>query len=153
MRDMMERLFDLRLLRYLAASVAALCADVATFWLLIQGQMNDALASAIGYSVGILIHWLLSSRMVFVDGVATSGMARSRQKGLFALSALAGLAVTTAIVGTADWLGLNTLIAKLFAVGVSFALTYILRAKIVFRASPPVAATATGPTTGPKAAI
>ncbi len=140
MSQWMERLFDVRLLRYLAASVGALCADVATFWLLIQGHMNDALASAIGYSVGILVHWLFSSRIVFGDGVAASGVARSRQKGLFALSALAGLAVTTAIVGTADWLGLNTLIAKLFAVGISFALTYILRAKIVFRAPPSVPA-------------
>ena len=133
MYPILARFMDLRPLRYLGVSVAALLVDVSVFWMLAQSHVADALASAIGYSVGILVHWLMSSRLVFEDGVAERGRARSKQKGLFALSALLGLGVTTAIVGVADWLALDTLLAKLFAVAVSFTLTYVLRAKIVFR--------------------
>ena len=135
-RDLATRLKglgDVRALRYLFASVVALAADVGTFWLLARSHVDDALASAIGYAIGIGVHWLISSRIVFGESVAKRGFARSRQKGLFALSAFIGLAVTTAIVGFADWMRFDTLIAKLFAVGVSFTLTYLLRARIVFR--------------------
>lgn len=129
---MLRRLGDVQALRYLLASVVALGADIACFWMLVQAHVADAFASSIGYSLGILVHWLLSSRLVFGTELAAKGMARSRQKALFVLSALAGLSVTTAIVGLADWAGLDTLIAKLFAVAVSFTLTYLLRARIVF---------------------
>ena len=67
-------------------------------------------ASAIGYSAGIWVHWLVSSRLVFADGAAARGTGeRHRQKMLFVGSALVGLAVTTAIVGTGTALGLDPL--------------------------------------------
>lgn len=134
MTQMLQKLFDLRLMRYLLASVGALAVDVGAFLALLAFGMMAAPASAIGYALGILAHWLLSSRAVFTDTVADRGPARTRQKALFVISALAGLAVTTAIVGGADYLEFDPRLAKLVAIAVSFTLTWLLRSRIVFRA-------------------
>lgn len=124
---------DARLVRYLLASVGALAVDFGSFLGLMAMGVMAAPASAIGYSFGILAHWLMSSRAVFQDRVAASGTARSRQKALFVISALVGLALTTAIVGIGDWSGIDPRAAKLAAIGVSFFVTWLIRAKIVFR--------------------
>lgn len=133
------RLRDIRFVRYLLASVGALAVDVGAFLSLLAIGTAAAAASAFGYSLGILAHWLLSSRAVFQDGVAAGGMARTRQKALFVLSAMAGLGLTTAIVGVADWAGGDPRLAKLFAIAFSFTATWLIRAKIVFRADNPAA--------------
>ena len=54
---------------------------------------------------------------------------------LFVGSALVGLAVTTAIVGTGSAFGFDPRIAKLAAIVFSFQTTYLLRRHIVFRAT------------------
>ena len=136
MTELIGKLSDWQAMRYLAASVAALAADFAAFLILLQAGMLDAAASAAGYTLGIVVHWLFSSRLVFTGGVADKGAARSRQKAFFVFTAVVGLALTTGIVGAADWLALDTVIAKLVAVGTSFIVTYLLRARIVFRALP-----------------
>lgn len=128
-----HRLRDVRLLRYLMASVGALAVDVGCFLVLLAGSVSPVVASAIGYSAGILAHWLLSSRTVFTDSVAERGMKRTRQKALFVISAFAGLALTTAIVGTADYFAIDPRPAKLVAIVASFTLTWLLRSRIVFR--------------------
>lgn len=95
--------------------------------------MHPSPAAAIGYSLGILAHWLMSSRAVFQDAVAHAGMARTRQKALFVISALVGLGLTTAIVTLGEWAGLFPLIGKGAAIVVSFTVTWLLRSKVVFR--------------------
>jgi putative flippase GtrA len=125
---------ELTYLRYLAVSVAALAVDVGLFLMLLQLAMPSMAASAIGYSAGIIVHWFLSSRKVFDDRVSGKGTAqRTQQKAMFVISALLGLALTTAIVGAGDALGFDPRIAKLVAIGVSFQLTYMLRNLIIFR--------------------
>jgi putative flippase GtrA len=118
--------------RYLAASVVALGFDMASFLALLAVGLAAAPAAALSYSLGILVHWFISSRAVFVDGVAERGPARTRQKALFVASALVGLALTAGIVGLGAALGLDPRLAKLVAVGVSFVATWLLRARIVF---------------------
>ena len=118
--------------RYLAASVVALGFDLASFLALLAAGMPPAPASALSYSLGILVHWYISSRAVFVAGVAEPGPARTRQKALFVASALVGLALTAGIVGLGAALGLDPRLAKIAAVGVSFVATWLLRARIVF---------------------
>ena len=126
--------FDLaRLTRYGFASVAALAVDMGSFLLLLSLQVAAAPASALGYSIGIVTHWLLSSRAVFADAVARRGPQRTRQKALFVGSALIGLVLTTVIVGAGDLAGLDPRLAKLAAIGVSFTVTWLLRSKVVFR--------------------
>jgi putative flippase GtrA len=127
------RLTDIRLVRYGFASAGALAVDMGLFLALLSLGLAAAAASAGGYLAGIAAHWLLSSRAVFAGRVAERGRARLRQKGLFVGSALAGLAVTTAIVWAGDRSGLDPRLAKLAAVAVSFTITWVLRSRMVFR--------------------
>ena len=119
-------------IRYGLASVIALGSDVGLFLAFLRGGFTPAAASALGYGFGILVHWLISSRLVFAEGAAPRGPERTRQKGLFIGSALVGLALTTGIVALGSIIGLLPLVAKLIAVVVSFQATYLLRKAIVF---------------------
>jgi putative flippase GtrA len=130
---LIRRLRDIRLVRYLLASVGALAVDFALFLALLQMGVAAVIASAIGYCSGIAVHWILSSRAVFIGRVAQGAAARLRQKALFVASALAGLALTTAIVGGGDLAGMDPRLAKLIAIAASFTATYWLRAGVVFR--------------------
>ena len=127
------RFSEMVFLRYLAASGFALVADLATFMLLLSLAMAAAPAAAVGYAMGIMVHWLISTRAVFTGAVAERGALRHRQKALFVGSALAGLALTTSIVGIGSALGLDPRLAKAAAIAASFMLTWLLRERIVFR--------------------
>jgi putative flippase GtrA len=129
------RITDLRVVRYGLASVGALAVDLGSFLALLALGAPAAASSAFGYGLGIVAHWLLSSRAVFADTVAQRGAARTRQKALFVVSAMIGLAITTGIVGLADLGGIDPRIAKLAAIAISFAVTWMLRNKVVFRGS------------------
>lgn len=134
MQAMLHRLSDLTILRYLLASVGALAVDMGSFLGLMALGLAATPASAAGYTLGILAHWLLSSRAVFTGRVAQSGIARTRQKVLFVVSALAGLVLTTGIVAAAQALSIDPRAGKLVAIVLSFALTWWLRNVVVFRA-------------------
>ena len=136
MQAMLHRLSDLTILRYLLASVGALAVDMGSFLGLMALGLAATPASAAGYTLGILAHWLLSSRAVFTGRVAQSGIARTRQKVLFVVSALAGLALTTGIVAAAQALSIDPRAGKLVAIVASFTLTWWLRNRLVFRAIP-----------------
>lgn len=133
MPAMIMRMIDTRLVRYLLASIGALAVDVGTFLVLLSLGIWAAGASAVGYCLGILAHWLMSSRAVFVGHVAERGAARTRQKALFVVSALVGLALTTAIVWAGDTSGFDPRLAKLAAIAISFVATWVLRSRVVFR--------------------
>jgi putative flippase GtrA len=127
------RLREVTLARYVLASIGALAVDIGCFLTLLTLAAPAALASAMGYSAGIVAHWLMSSRAVFADGVAARGPGRTRQKALFVGSALVGLALTTAIVGLAARAGIDPRAGKLAAIAASFAATWLMRRRIVFR--------------------
>ena len=128
----LTRLLSPLYMRYVAVSAGALAVDFLCFMALIEGGMPAAPAAAVGYSLGVLAHWLLSSRAVFAETVAAPGAGRYRQQAMFAGSALAGLGVTVAIVSAGAALGLDPRLAKLAAVAVSFQLTFVLRRRVVF---------------------
>jgi len=132
-----NQLRQVTVLRYLIASALSLGVDMGTFLLLLALGTAAAPASAAGYSLGIVAHWLISSRKVFSDGVAARGPERTRQKAMFVVSALIGLAVTTLIVGSATRVGVDPRLAKLVAIAASFTLTWLLRSRIVFTAERP----------------
>ncbi len=119
---------------YIGASLFALGVDFGLFLLALHWGFHAVGASVIGYGSGIIAHWFVSSRVVFAEGADTVGTERARQKALFFLSALVGLAVTMAIVGLGTSAGLWPLVTKAIAVVVSFQITYILRKRIVFAA-------------------
>lgn len=128
-----QRLRQITLLRYAIASLGALAIDYGSFLALLDLHVRPAPASALGYTLGIVAHWLLSSRKVFADQIAPTGPARTRQKALFLISALIGLALTTLIVGFATRFGADPRIAKLLAIVTSFTATWLLRQRVVFR--------------------
>jgi putative flippase GtrA len=127
------RISEIRLARYLAASVGALALDMASFLALLAAGIGAGPASALGYGLGIAAHWLLSSRAIFSETVAARGSGRTVQKSLFVISAVAGLALTTVIVTFGERAGTDPGLAKFVAIIASFTLTYLLRARMVFR--------------------
>lgn len=133
--DRLIRFADIRVIRYIFASVGALAVDVGSFLAAMALGIPAAAASAIGYALGIVAHWLLSSRAVFTDTVAARGRERTRQKALFVVSAMVGLGLTTGIVGVGDLAGIDPRIAKLVAIAVSFTVTWMLRNRVVFRSA------------------
>lgn len=132
LRSTIALLWQAVFVRYIVASGVALCVDMGSFLEMLRMGVSPTLASAISYSLGIVAQWLLSSRTVFTEGVARRGEGRTRQKLLFILSALVGLAVTAGIVALGQALGQNPRLSKLAAIGVSFLVTWSLRRNIVF---------------------
>lgn len=132
--NVLQRLRSVTLLRYLVASALALGIDVASFMILLAIGTAAAPAAAAGYALGILAHWLISSRKVFAGNVAASGLARTRQKIMFVSSALVGLGLTTLMVGAGTHAGIDPHLAKLAAIAVSFTATWLLRSRIIFTA-------------------
>lgn len=126
-------------LRYVAVSVGALATDMGVFLALLEFGLPSIAASAVGYSIGILTHWMLSSRKVFQDRVSDKGTAeRTQQKAMFLASALLGLLMTVIIVGAGTALGMDPRLAKIIAIIISFLLTYALRNIVIFRQVPSV---------------
>jgi putative flippase GtrA len=119
-------------LRYVAASAVSLGIDFTIFMGALSVGVAPALAAACGYLAGIVAHWFVSSRAVFVGHVADAGASRWHQQAMFLLSALVGLGITSGIVGLGSWYGLDPRLAKLVAVAASFQATYVLRRKVVF---------------------
>lgn len=119
-------------LRYLVASIIALVVDMAALWVSLAGGTPAPAASALGYSVGIVVHWLISSRVVFASGAIAGGVGRWQQKGLFLMSAFVGLTLTVAVVSLGEAAGLDPRLAKLPAIAISFVAIYVLRKRIVF---------------------
>ncbi|CAN5401400.1 hypothetical protein BH10PSE12_BH10PSE12_14330 [soil metagenome] len=118
--------------RYLFASAGALAVDLGVFMTLLAAGASAIAASVLGYAVGIMAHWLLSSRAVFADGLAEKGANRHRQKILFLASALVGLIITAAVVALCGMAGLDPRLAKLAAIVIAFQATYFLRNAVVF---------------------
>jgi putative flippase GtrA len=118
--------------RYVAASAASLAVDFGLFLASLSLGVPPAAAAASGYLAGVICHWLISTRAVFVGRVAETSAGRWQQQVLFFGSALVGLGITTAVVGLGSRYGLDPRLAKLAAIGLSFQATYLLRKKIVF---------------------
>ncbi len=134
MINLASRLRNNVFLRYVVVSVGALASDMIIFLLLLAAGLPAVAASAVGYSVGILVHWILSSRKVFADRVSEKGSAaRTQQKAMFLFSALLGLMLTIAIVGAGTMMGIDARISKVAAIIISFMLTYLLRNIVIFR--------------------
>jgi putative flippase GtrA len=120
-----------QLSRYTLVSALALVLDFAVYLLLATGGMTVALAGAIGYACGLALHYMLSVRYVFDATAAHKG--KSRLITEFALSGLAGMAITALVIAvTVDLGGMPLLPAKVLAVGISFLVVFGLRRSLVF---------------------
>ena len=118
--------------RYLVASVVALAVDMSVFASLVAKGTDPTAASAVGYGTGVVVHWLISARYVFI-GKTRSGKELIVQRALFAGSALLGLAITVITVEILGRLSVNPVSAKIAAVGISFLAVYVMRKWGIFR--------------------
>lgn len=114
--------------RYLLASLIALSSDFAIFLLVDRAGGAPMAAATAGYATGLIVHWGISTRFVFVTDVPpTTG-----QRMAFVASALAGLAITSLLVGALAALGVAAALAKLLSVPPSFLSVYAIRKYGVF---------------------
>ncbi len=118
--------------RYLLASIVSLAFDVALFMVLVAFLFDPGISSAIGYSAGIVVHWLISSSFVF-SGKTRDGAALQLQRLGFIGTAILGLGITVSIVSWLTDMGALPVIAKGVAVFVSFFVVYLTRKFGVFR--------------------
>ncbi len=118
--------------RYLLASIVSLAFDVALFMVLVAFMFDPGISSAVGYSAGIVVHWLISSSFVF-PGKTRDGAALQLQRLGFIGTAILGLGITVSIVSWLTELGALPVLAKGAAVFVSFFAVYLTRRYGVFR--------------------
>jgi putative flippase GtrA len=119
-----------QLWRYVIVSALALALDFGVFLAFNDMLSQPTLAGVIGYSTGIIVHFLLSRRFVFD---AATAKAVHRVFIEFLGSGLVGLAVTAGVIAIATGaFGLGPIAAKALAVGTSFVGVFIIRRSIVF---------------------
>ena len=125
-----------QLSRYTLISVVALALDFSVLLGLTASAVGASMAAAAGYSAGLVLHYILS--VCFVFHADRTGKSHGRLFLEFAFSGLAGLITTVAIVTLAvEAFGAPAGVAKMFAVGTSFAITFALRRYLVFAWSVP----------------
>ena len=116
--------------RYTVVSGVALILDFTVYLLLAAGGMKVALAGALGYACGLALHYLLSVRYVFDPRAANK--AQTRLLAEFALSGVAGMAITALVIALTVDLG-NAAVAGQSAGGWrSFLVVFALRRSVVF---------------------
>lgn len=119
--------------RYGAVSVLALALDTGVYVALAGAGIRPAAAGAIGYVLGLVLHFLLSRAFVFDAVPAAKGDIRLFVE--FAATGVAGLALTALTIAMATaGLGLDLLTAKAIAVAASFTAVYLARRTLVFAA-------------------
>ena len=119
------------LVRYTLASLCALCGDMLLFLALLRIDVPPAMAGAIGYTGGLLLHWLISVRFVFPSAVGPT----NKQRLGFVFSAVVGIGVTSGLISALGLTGMAPAMAKLFAIPASFLSVYAIRKYGVFAAS------------------
>ena len=119
---------------YVAVSGTALIVDVTVYWSLLRVLGIAAMAAAGGYVCGVLVHYLLSSRLVFAGRLNARGVAAEAPVvARFFMAGGTGMLVTVATVGLlADLLGLHPLVAKMVAAGLSFVTVFTVLRVFVF---------------------
>lgn len=120
-----------QLSRYSGVSVIALTIDFGVYVALVRFAVNVPVAGVVGYAVGMLTHYLLSSAFVF--DIARSQKTARRRLVEFAASGLLGLMLTAAVIASlTDYFAASPISAKAVAVVVSFLAVFLVRRWIVF---------------------
>ncbi|MFT3732834.1 MAG: GtrA family protein [Hyphomicrobium sp.] len=120
-----------QLSRYSVVSVIALATDFGVYLSLCALAVNAPVAGVIGYAVGMIAHYALSSAFVF--DVAHARKSAPRRLAEFAGSGLLGLVLTGFIIAAlTTHFAASAIFAKAIAVVVSFLAVFLLRRWIVF---------------------
>jgi len=121
--------------RYFLVSVVALGVDYGLLLALTEiAHLHYLASSAISYTTGGVVHYVLSVSLVFRDRRVSNR--RIEFAAFFGLGLL-GLAATQAVLKVSvDSLGMSYAMAKLGAVGSSFALNFLARKALLFSKAP-----------------
>jgi len=121
---------------YAFVSGSALAVDVTIYWWLFKALGIATVAAAGGYVFGVLVHYMLSSRIVFAGRFGARGVAAEASVlAKFFVAGGLGLAITVSTVGLlADVMGAHALTAKLIAAGLSFMTVFTVLRVFVFNA-------------------
>jgi putative flippase GtrA len=117
--------------RYTLVSAVALAVDFGFFMLLCALGVMATLAGIVGYTIGMIVNYILSSRFVF----DTAGLDKSqlRQFCEFAVSGVVGIALTGFVIAiSTEMCGFGPVVAKVIATGVSFVAVFAIRRVFVF---------------------
>jgi len=123
-------------LRYTAVSAVAWLVDVCVLYLAaLQLGLPEYLSAAIGYSVGLVVHYLLSVRYVFnyrrMAGRAPVELA------MYALAGLVGMVLSAGIVHIGTLLHMPLIVSKLVATAAAFVAVFGLRKVALFSSTGP----------------
>jgi putative flippase GtrA len=120
-----------QLSRYSIASAVALGVDFGVYIALCALTVKAPLAGIVGYAAGMLVHYILSSNLVF--DVAQSPKSASRRLTEFVFSGVFGLILTGSTIAVlTELFSIAPLAAKVFAVLVSFTAVFLIRRWFVF---------------------
>jgi putative flippase GtrA len=120
-----------QLSRYSVVSIAALATDVLVYISLCALAVNVPVAGIIGYAVGMIAHYALSTAFVF--DVAHARKSAPRRLAEFAGSGLLGLMLTGFIIAAmTDYFAASAIAAKVVAIIISFLAVFLVRRCIVF---------------------
>ncbi len=119
---------------YVTVSGCALCVDFSIYWAFLNVAHFAFVAAAAGYVCGVVVHYLLSSRIVFAKRFNERGLvAEAPTVAKFFAAGATGLVVTAVVVGVlADMMGVHPLIAKIAASGCSFVVVFLSLRFFVF---------------------
>ena len=96
--------------------------------------LRSGVSAGVGYMAGAVAHYSLSRRFVFSAGWLAGN--RWTECAAFIGVGLCGLVATVGVVHLlSERIGMPVALAKVVAVLISFALVYLLRARLVFRRS------------------
>lgn len=119
-------------LLYLAASAAALALDTAVFSLSLRMNLSLRVAAFLGFSLGLLLIYTLSTRLIFSQHRLPD---RRNEFVGFALIGVAGLLLTEALLWLlVQRLGVAPVPAKLASAGGVFLFNFALRKALLFTA-------------------
>jgi putative flippase GtrA len=120
-----------QLSRYSLVSAIALGVDFAAYVALCALGAEAPLAGIVGYAAGMLVHYFLSSNLVF--DVARSPKSAARRLTEFVFSGVLGLILTGLTIAVlTEHFSLAPLAAKIFAALVSFTAVFLIRRWFVF---------------------
>lgn len=122
---------SIEFLGYVTSSALALAVDMLVLFLL-SPLMHYLVAASVGFGVGAVVNYLLTTRCVFQ--YRSMGNRPGMEFAVFVGAGFGGLGVSNVVMfGAVALLGQSLLVAKIFAAAFSFFVGFLLRKWMLFK--------------------
>lgn len=122
----------LQMLRYVFVGGTAFVADAGALWGLTLLGMNEYLAAAIAFVLGLVVNFLLSKALVFTK--ETSRLSRVTEFVSYAAIGIIGLLLTEWLLFIGlEWLGIHVMAAKIIAAALVLVWNFAARKYLLYR--------------------